>query len=179
MTRRIALAGLAAYVCQTPIEHDGKQLQVGSPIELEPSAAQPLLDVLAIDYAADSGAQALQAADAGQVLTSALLNEHERLADEMVAELLQASEVNRSLTEQLQASHATIAELRQAVASAEALKAEAQRTVEVQLAEVKSLQAEREQLRQKLAAAESATADLAAQLEAKSATGGSGKAKSK
>ncbi len=177
MTRLTALAGLAAYVCQTAIEHNGKLLPAGSPIELDTAAAQPLLDVQAIGYAEGAAPAPLLAPATGS----------DRATDQAVidgganAELLAD---NRQLTAQLEASHATIAELRQVaanvgnllqaeregrtndqIAASEAL-AEAQRAAEVQLAEVQSLQAATEQLQEQLTAAGAANADLVKQLEA-------------
>lgn len=177
MGKRIALPGVAAYVVKSAVNHDGKRYEADEPIELDTKAAQALLDNDSIDYADANAGQALQgsATALGQLVDQA----QNQLMDDMHAELLQAGEAQRALTEQLQASAATIAELRQAVAAAEALKAEATRTVEVQLAEVKSLQAEREQLQQQLAAADAAKADLAEQLAAAKAAASTGTGKPK
>jgi predicted nucleic acid-binding Zn-ribbon protein len=125
MTRLIALAGLAAYVCQTPIEHDGKLLPIGSPIELDTEAAQQLLDVQAIGHSDGNAPQVLQSAgfDVGDVLKLAKALEQ---AEQQLAQLRGGlSEAHTDLARheqtlrELQAAHETaVAALRDELAAA-------------------------------------------------------------
>lgn len=105
MTKLIALAGLALYVAQTPLQHDGTDYPVGAPLKLGPEAAQPLLDVRAIAHADENAAQALQVNSGG-------INGVDELLADLERRDLQLKEA-RDQVEQLQQ---TVAELHQAAA---------------------------------------------------------------
>lgn len=167
MSALIALAALATYVVQQPVEHDGKLYPIGSPIELEPGAAQALLDVKAIAHSDGQAAQALQAAGAGQAIDDALDAERDKLLDEMLAELTstvadremwqaKAGELQQQLASQAEAHQAALQQLRgeaEAAGTKAAAAASEAAELRVQLDAAKTAEAE---LQDRLAKAEAA-----------------------
>lgn len=105
MSKLIALARIATYVAQTPLEHNGKPVAIGAPIDLGPEAAQPLLDVGAITHSDGDAPQALQVQHGGTDGVAALMQALES-RDQLLAD------AQRDIV----ALQATVAELHQAAA---------------------------------------------------------------
>lgn len=149
MSALIALAGLATYVTQQPVEHDGQLHTIGSPIELDTAAAQALLDVGAIAHTDANAAQALQAAAARP---AGAADERDQALQEVLAELVSA-------TQQLENYQAHAAELQGQLTS----------QAEAHQAELQALRGEAETAGTKAAAALAEAAELRAQLESERA----------
>lgn len=142
MSTLIALAGLATYIAQQPVEHDGKPYPVGAPIELDATAAQPLLDVRAIGHADGNAAQALQAAGTDSVAA---------LLDDLFSRDEQLSEARNQVND----LQARVAELSQAM----------QDQANEHAAELQGLREQRDTLTAQRDEASKLAADLQAQLD--------------
>lgn len=182
MTRLIALAGLAAYVCQTPIEHNGDLLPVGSPIELGQDAAQALLDVHAIGHSDGNAPQALQAAQQGTGGTdgvAALLADLDQRDTQIAALRVDLAELHQAVADQASAHAAELENLREKLAAENATSRDLQAQLDAAKAglagaELKAtdLEAANQQLRTEATAAAAQLTALQAQLDkAKAATG--------
>lgn len=118
MSALIALASVALYTAQQPVEHNGTLYPVGSPIELDAAAAQPLLDVRAIAHSDDNAAALLQAEqEPGRMaaLEQALDRKESELQSwctEGAALQARVEELSKALAEQAEAHQAELQALR-------------------------------------------------------------------
>lgn len=162
MSRLIALAGLATYVCQTVVNHNGKDHPVGSPIELETEAAQQLLNVQAIAHSEGTNAGGQATMDGVAELLNDLGIRDQKLADaRLELQTLQATvDQQRQGAEAARvAAAAELDNLRDQLAVANQKVADL-KGVELQLQE--QLGAATQQVTDLQAANQALTADLAA-----------------
>ena len=166
MTRAIALAGLATYVCQTPIDHNGEKLPVGSPIELDTAAAQALLNVDAIAHSDGNAAQVLQTKTDGVAALLEDLDRRDQQLDQARQEIAQlrqaAADQQAAAATELAGLQATLAQLRQAAADAQSAAGAEVESLRGQVSsaglKVADLEGENQKLRDDLAAAKAAQA---------------------